>query len=183
MTSSIFSQAFPGDRNTALKVAQEETFMSLAPFLFFKAQTRYLDAARLLDVHSDLTARLAAVQSVPSSVLMPFYASIAAWFRFERYDLAQLDLFVPPRLHSQRLTETWETAFTAELNRLLRNDTYTRAMIELVTGPSERKTAPADVLEDLFEEHYGGLELKARRIHRLGSPSQLAQESTDPARC
>jgi len=73
MTASIFAQAFPGGRNSALKTVQEDTFGALSHLLFFKAQARYLEAACLLNIDSDLIARLRDVVSVPTSRLLPYY--------------------------------------------------------------------------------------------------------------
>jgi hypothetical protein len=151
----IISSEFPGDNNDDLKWVQHDEYMKDCgvAYLLRCAQERYGDAIRLLGVETDLWQQMRRhdelyypwsekvpqqlpIQMFDHRVLQAAHDEVAAVFRFRNPALCT-PLFPLSEAGLKELTTLWLQFWTAEVNRLVKNNRVTLAVLQAVAYQNE----------------------------------------------
>jgi hypothetical protein len=106
---------FPGDNNRVLMGVQHTVYGEMVVRLFTGPRDRYLAAAALLRVDSELTQRLRSMNGFDHRTLQMAHDRIAAFFRFARDDGGQLRLGESEADYRRRLEEAWREFVQSEV--------------------------------------------------------------------
>jgi hypothetical protein len=176
----IVRHAFPGDDNQLLARIQHDTYWEHTGFLFCEAKERYIRAAHLVGVETELYQRVKSRTSFDHRVLQTAHDAIAGYYRFERGHGGQMPLPFGDMSWETSLRRSWHEWFCYEVGCLLdHRDALTRAILKAVAYESTKPSyAAEDELAGLLLDRYGNLTHKAlqRQAQEREKSDAQAQE-------
>ncbi len=147
---------FPGDNNDTFMNVQHAVYSEIVVRLFTGPRDRYLVAAALLRLETELVKRLRSMDGFDHRTLQGAHDQIAAFFRFSRDDGGQLQLGESEVDYRRRLEEAWREFVQAEVGRLTADDEFTRAVCTATAfGNKEPRVAAEHWLSQFLTNRYG----------------------------
>lgn len=123
---------FPGDNNETLMWVQHDLYEAHLGALGWYARERYMRAASVLGLRTDLRERILALRSFDHRVLQNAHDMIAAYYRFKHDRGGQLSLFDEGVLYEEQLRLSWSRYFHQEAQLLAEDDAVARAILRSV---------------------------------------------------
>ena len=152
----MVGSAFPGDTNDTLMDVQHAVYSEMVGRLFTAPRDRYLVAAALLRLDTELVRRLRSMDGFDHRTLQGAHDQIAAFFRFSRDDGGQLQLGESEDDYRRRLEEAWRAFVQSEVGRLTEDDEFTRAVCTATAfGNKEPGVAAERWLDQFLWDRYG----------------------------
>ena len=147
---------FPGDNNDTLMNVQHAVYSEMVVRLFTAPRDRYLVAAALLRLDTELVGRLRSMNGFDHRTLQLAHDRIAAFFRFSRDDGGQLQLGESEADYHRRLEEAWREFVQSEVGRLTTDDEFVRAICTAAAfGNKEPGVAAEHWLDQFLRQRYG----------------------------
>ena len=155
MSIMMVGSEFPGDNNKTLMHVQHDLYGEMVVRLFTVPRDRYLAAARLLRVETELSERLKNMDGFDQRTQQLAHDRIAAYFRFARDDGGQLELGEDEEGYRRRLETGWREFLCEELEKLVTDDGFTLAVLTAAAyGNTESGHAAEKWLDELLKERY-----------------------------
>ena len=167
----IVGSRFPGDDNETLMWVQHDLYGAHVAALFSYARERYLRAASLLSLRTDLSEKISAIRCFDHRVLQNAHDVIAAYYRFAHDRGGQLPLFDEGVSYEEQLRLSWSRYFDQEAQLLGEDDAVARAILRSVAYANTPEGYKAeDELAELLSSRY---EIPgARRASTVGERSK-----------
>lgn len=158
----LFGKAFRGDINDRLQWIQCELYVELLPYLFFGVRDKFLRAAYLLEVDTELTKTLRELTAFDHRTLQATHDAIAAHFRYNHFLGGQLALPYEGISYDEVLQQdddvmrkAWRAYFAQEISRLMEDDWFCRSVVlAAVFANKSRGKAGEDMLFHILREKY-----------------------------
>lgn len=152
----IVCPMFPGDCNKTLMKVQHELYLSLLPYLYGCARERYLKAAHLVGVETELFQLIKDKHGFDHRVLQHAHDHIAAFYRFKLDDGGQIPLGTGPEQYDELLRQRWSEFVRAEAQALAGTDPIALAILGAVAYENTEKGGSSEaLLAELLTERYG----------------------------
>ncbi len=164
----VVGSRFPGDDNETLMWVQHELYGVHVGALFSYARERYLRAARLLGLHTDLGEKLSHVRSFDHRVLQDAHDVVAAYYRFAHDPGGQLLLLDEGVSYEEHLRLSWSRYFHQEAQALAEDDAVANAIL--------RSVAYANLPEGHQAEEQLAALLSTRYAIRVAQPTSDIRE-------
>lgn len=149
---------FSGDDNKTLKEVQFKVYGEMLLRLFSRPRDRYLDAARLIQVETDMAVRVRAMDGFDHRTLQTAHDLIAAWYRYSQDDGGQLRLGESPDDYEKRLLQDWREFFQQEVAYLTLQDEFTRDILTAVVFSNTERGYSAEAgAREYLKERYGAM--------------------------
>lgn len=119
---------FPGDDNRPLKQIQFDLYGDMVSLLFATQRQRYLDAANLMEIDTELSLRLRQINSFDHRTLQHAHDLLAALFRFLHPHASQRLLGQSEESLQIELQRAYREFFEEQIALLSTNGDFTRAV-------------------------------------------------------
>ena len=173
----IREKSFPGDDSETMRRIQIMGHFDLMRHLESSARERFLEAADFVGLQNELVAATQGKCYMDPMPLMEAYARIAAYYRFTNSQAKQMELGQDRAAHWNATYIAWVRFYESEVQRFTAIGEITRTIVKVVVhADTEAGRLAQDDLDNLLEDRYGNLEMKARRIHRAGPVTRLKEE-------
>lgn len=150
------TDCFEGDTNSVLKGIQHDLYSQLVGELFYRAKERYMSAARLLSVETEIMKVVADKHSFDHRVLQDSHDKIAAHYRFVHDNGGQPPLFPEGGSYEDHLRWSWTGFFHFEVRQLIEDDAIAREILRAVGYQNTEPGYAAEAtLRGLLEDRYG----------------------------
>jgi len=157
----ILGSCFPDDDNAVLKWVQHDLYGSVLYCMFGVCRERYLAAARLIGVETELAERVRERTSLDHRVLQDAHHWIAWHFRYKFDPAGQMPLPYDGLGYKEYLAQQWSDYFPAEVRRLSEHDEF---VLGVLTAVGYQNTEPGYRAEDellaWLKSHYGPMDLR-----------------------
>jgi hypothetical protein len=171
----IVGKSFDGDDNIILSRLQHDVYSEMLGQIFKSARDRYLTAASLVGVEDELSQRLNGMWGFDHRTLQTAHDRIAAYFRFQSPDSAQLRLGEDDVQYRDRLTREWREFLGGEVGELAQHDEYVRAVCTAAAfGNTEPGYTAEEKLDQFLTRRYA-----SRGLRFPEPPGRSLEESAD----
>ena len=127
----IIGEVYSADNNKALKVAQHETYSHNIVAIFEMARSEFVRADAILNAQLLIAETAESINKFDHRVLQDAHDIMAAAYRYRCDDGGQLRLW-PEGGERSRYGPQWNRWFTLELEKIIKNPSFVRAVVEAV---------------------------------------------------
>ena len=142
----------PEDVRMDLRRVQHELYSELVGWLYGSARRRYLEAARLVNVETELSEALADMYTFDHRTLQEAHYLIADYYSVAHDDGGQLFIGEDAVTYKIRLHNSWRRFFQREVRRLLQQDEFTLAILTAAVFANQERGVAAEAQYHLFLE-------------------------------
>lgn len=151
----IVSDYFPGDTNDTLKWIQHDAYDQLITELVRQPRARYLAAAHLIGVETELAQRLRDLKGFDHRVLQATHDTIAAYYRFAHDHRGQVPLPFDDTPYTVIWEQDWREFYHQEVARLTESDEFVRSVLSAVVyANTPAGYAAEDTLAEILSNCY-----------------------------